>query len=405
MFDATQQSARRLPVGEFTAMLAILFATIAFSIDAMLPALPSIAAELSPDAVNNAQLVLSFFVLGMGVGTLFVGPISDAIGRKVTIAWGSALYIAGSVLAWRAGGLEALLVARFLQGLGASAPRVAGMALVRDLYAGRDMAHIMSFVMMVFMVVPALAPLIGQAIIASFGWRAIFLAYILFALVSLSWVSIRQAETLAPADRRPMTAKNLWSGLREVLSSSEVRLYTLVMSLGFGQMFALLSSIQPIFDTTYGMAASFPFWFAGIAAFSACSSYINSRFVMRVGMRRLATIAFGCSAVLSLVALGVIGTGLVGGMAAFAVFYIWAISVFFIGGLTFGNLNALAMQKMGHIAGMATSVITAISTVVAAFIAGPVGLAYNGTAVPAIIGAVVCSAVSFWLMKRSETAF
>lgn len=405
MFDAAQHPVRRLPVGEFTGMLALLFATIAFSIDAMLPALPAIAAELSPDAVNNAQLVLSFFVLGMGVGTLFVGPISDAIGRKVTIAIGSVLYVTGSALAWSSTGLEALLVARFLQGLGASAPRVAGMALVRDLYAGREMAQIMSFVMMVFMVVPALAPLIGQAIIGSFGWRAIFLAYILFSIVSLSWVSFRQAETLAPADRRPMTGANLWSGLKEVLSSSEVRVYILVMSLGFGQMFALLSSIQPIFDTTYGLAQSFPLWFAGIAAFSAVSSYVNSRFVMRVGMRRLATIAYGAEVVLALVALILIGTGMVSGMASFAVFYIWGTSVFFIAGLTFGNLNALAMQKLGHIAGMATSVITAISTVAAALIAGPVGLAYNGTAVPAILGAVVCSLLSFWLMKRSETAY
>lgn len=405
MFDATQQSVRRLPVGEFTAMLALLFATIAFSIDAMLPALPAIAAELSPDAVNNAQLVLSFFVLGMGVGTLFVGPISDAIGRKITIAWGFALYVVGSALAWYGAGLEFLLIARFLQGLGASAPRVVGMALVRDLYAGREMARIMSFVMMVFMVVPALAPLVGQLIIGSFGWRAIFLAYILFAFVSLSWVSFRQAETLTPADRRPMTAANLWSGLREVLSAAEVRVYILVMSLGFGQMFALLSSIQPIFDTTYGLGHSFPLWFAGIAAFSAISSFINSRFVMRVGMRKLAAIAYACATVLSLVAWVLIGTGMVSGMISFAVFYIWAVSVFFIAGLTFGNLNALAMQKLGHIAGMATSVITAISTVAAAFIAGPVGLAYNGTAVPAIIGAVVCSALSYWLMHWSEKRF
>ncbi|OYX45473.1 MAG: multidrug MFS transporter [Rhodobacterales bacterium 32-67-9] len=402
MFDATPQHVRRLPAGEFTAMLALLFATIAFSIDAMLPALPAISAELSPDAVNNAQLVLSLFVLGMGVGTLFVGPISDAIGRKITIAWGAALYVIGAALAWHSTGLEALLLARFLQGLGASTSRVVGMALVRDLYAGREMARIMSFVMMVFMVVPALAPLIGQAIIGNFGWRAIFLAYILFALVSLSWVSLRQAETLAPEDRRPLTAGNLWLGLKEVLSSAEVRVYILVMSLGFGQMFSLLSSIQQVFDTTYGMAQSFPLWFAGIAAFSASASFINSRLVMRVGMRRLATLAYAGSAVLSLVAVTLIGLHLVGGMASFAVFYIWGTSIFFIAGLTFGNLNALAMQKLGHIAGMATSVITAISTVVAALIAAPVGLAYDGTAVPVIIGALICSSTCYLLMHRSE---
>lgn len=405
MTDATLTPVRRLPVAEFTAMLALLFATIAFSIDAMLPALPSIAAELTPEAVNNAQLVLSAFVLGMGVGTLFVGPISDAVGRKATIAAGSALYVAGSVLSIYAGQLELLLLARLLQGFGASAPRVAGLALVRDLYAGREMARIMSFVMMVFMVVPALAPLVGATIIGAFGWRAIFVAYVLFAVVSLSWVMLRQAETLAPANRRRLTPANLRSAFREVLSLADVRVYILVMSLGFGQMFALLSTIQPIFDTTYGMAGSFPLWFAGIAAVSATASFINSRFVMRIGMRRLATLAYAGETALSLLALLLIGSGVVEGVASFAVFYVWGTSVFFIAGLTFGNLNALAMQKLGHIAGMATSVITAISTVAAALIAGPVGLAFDGTAVPAIIGVAACSLIAFWLMHRSERRF
>ena len=163
MSDAAVSSIRRLSPVEFTGMLALLFATLAFSIDAMLPALPEIGAELSPEALNRAQLVLSAFVLGMGVGTFFVGPISDAIGRKVTIAGGFALYIVASVTAHYAQSLELLLVARVIQGIGASAPRVAGVAMLRDLYAGREMARIMSFVMMVFMVVPALAPLNAPA--------------------------------------------------------------------------------------------------------------------------------------------------------------------------------------------------------------------------------------------------
>lgn len=402
MTDIFVAPLRRLPVAEFTAMLALLFATIAFSIDAMLPALPQIAAELSPGAVNRAQLVLSSFVFGLGIGTLFVGPISDAFGRKGTIAAGFALYVGASWMAHGTQSLELLLIARVLQGIGASAPRVAGMALVRDLYAGREMARIMSFVMMVFMVVPALAPLVGAAIIAGLGWRAIFLAYMLFAVVALAWVMIRQDETLAPEARRALTPANLWTAFREVVGSGEVRLYMLVMCLGYGQMFALLSSIQPIFGETYGRAGSFPLWFAGIAVMSASASFINSRFVMRLGMRRLATYAYGGAAVLSLAALLLIGAGLVTGTAAFVTFYLWGTGVFFISGLTYGNLNALAVQKLGHIAGMATSVITAVSTVVAALIAGPVGLAFDGTAVPAIIGAVICSAAAFALMRYSE---
>lgn len=402
MNDVSAAPVRRLPVAEFTAMLALLFATIAFSIDAMLPAFPEIAAELSPDAVNRAQLVLAAFILGLGVGTLFVGPISDAVGRKRTIAAGFALYVAGSLMAYSARSLELLLIARVLQGLGASAPRVASMALVRDLYAGREMARIMSFVMMVFMVVPAFAPLLGAGIIAGFGWRSIFLAYVLFAVVALAWVMIRQDETLAPESRRALTVANLRSAFREVVGSAPVRLYMLVMCLGYGQMFALLSSIQPIFGATYGRAESFPLWFAGIAVISASASFINGRYVMRLGMRRLATHAYGGAAVLSLIALLLIGAGLVTGTAAFVTFYLWGTGVFFISGLTYGNLNALAVQQLGHIAGMATSVITAVSTVAAALIAGPVGLAFDGTAVPAIIGAVICSTAAFALMRYSE---
>lgn len=393
---------RRLPLPEFTAMLAMLFATIAFSIDAMLPALPAIAAELSADAPNRAQLILSAFVMGMGVGTLFAGPLSDAFGRKPVIGGGLALYVAGAVLAHFAPDLKLLLLARMLQGLGAAGPRIAGVALSRDLYEGREMARVMSFVMMVFMVVPALAPLIGTAIIAAAGWRAVFLAFILFGAVAFTWMWFRQDETLAPPERRPLTGSLILGGLREVLADRDVRLYTAVMTLGFGQMMGLLSSIQQIFDITFDRAAQFPYWFALIAAFSATASFVNSRLVMRVGMRRLAAMAYLAQAVLSAVALLLFAGGT--RLNGFAEFFVWATSVFFIAGFTFGNLNALAMQRMGHLAGMATSVISAISTVLAVAIAAPVGLAFDGTPVPAMAAALLCSGAAFLLMLRASRA-
>ena len=206
----------------------MLFATIAFSIDAMLPALPVIAAELSPLATNRAQLILSAFVFGMGAGTLFAGPISDAIGRKPTIAGGMLLYIAGAVMAHYAGSLEVLLIARVIQGLGAAGPRIAGLALTRDLYEGREMARVMSFVMTVFMIVPAVAPAIGAGIIAFAGWRGVFLAFVIFGLVALTWVSVRQPETLAPAHRRPLSVGRAFvgmAGLCRLLCLGQQRLF------------------------------------------------------------------------------------------------------------------------------------------------------------------------------------
>jgi DHA1 family bicyclomycin/chloramphenicol resistance-like MFS transporter len=249
---------RRLPAGEFTVMIAMLFATVAFSIDAMLPALPEIAAELTPDAVNHAQLILTAFVLGMGAGTAIAGPISDATGRKPAIVGGFALYIAGAILAHYAPTIELLLAARVIQGLGAAGPRIVGLALVRDLYEGREMARVTSFAMTIFMIVPAVAPSVGAVIIGLAGWRAVFLAFVVFALIAAVWLGQRQPETLAPPRRRPLSGRNILSAAREVLANRDVRIYTVVMTLGFGQMFALLSSAQQIFDVTYGRARISP---------------------------------------------------------------------------------------------------------------------------------------------------
>jgi len=393
---------RRLPLPEFTAMLAMLFATVSFSMDSMLPSLSAIAVELTPDAVNRAQLIVPIFMAGLGIGTLFAGPISDAVGRKPTIAGGISLYVAGALLAYFANSLEALLIARFIQGLGAAGPRIAGIALARDLFAGSDMARVMSFVMMVFMIVPAVAPAIGAAIVAVTGWRTLFLAFILFGLTALTWLSVRQGETL-PADlRRPLSPAILGAGLREVLANREVRAYTLVMSFGFGQMMALLSSIQPIFTETFGRAREFPLWFAMIAGFSAATSFFNSRLVLRLGMRNMAAVVFGAQALLSLVMTGLFMGQIAAGALAFPLFFLWAASIFCMMALTFGNLNALAMQTMGHLAGMASSVISAVSTILAVAIAAPVGQLFDGTPRPVMLSAAICSCLAWALLRATR---
>lgn len=390
---------RRLGLPEFTAMLAILFATIAFSIDAMLPALPAISADLSPGNANRAQLILTAFVLGIGIGTLFAGPISDAVGRKATIAGGLALYTVGAGLAYIAPTLELLLAARLVQGLGAAAPRIVGVALVRDLYAGREMARVTSFVMMVFILVPAVAPMIGQAIIGQWGWRAVFLAFIVFGLVAASWIGLRQPETLPRERRRPLQPATLWTATREVLSDRDAVVCTAVLTLGFGQMFGLLSSIQQIFGDTFGRGEDFPLWFALLAVLSGGASILNARLVIRVGMRRLALWAYLAQTVLAAVMAGLWAVGALTGTAAFAAFFVWATSIFFMAGLTFGNLQAIALQNLGHIAGLAASVVTAGSTMGAVVIAAPIGLFFDGTPVPAMAGAAFCSAAGAFLMR------
>lgn len=389
----------RLSLPEFISMLAFLFATVAFSIDAMLPALPQIAAQLSPGDVNRAQLVLTSFMAGMGLGTLFAGPISDALGRKRAITLGFAIYIAATIAGLVAQSLELLLVARFVQGLGASAPRIVGLALVRDLYQGREMARITSFVMMVFILVPAMAPLLGAGFIRLAGWHGVFGAFLIFALIGMLWLNLRQPETLPPARRRPLRLSVLTASAREVLSDRQVMFCTLIMTLGFGQMFGLLSSAQQLFGEAYGKGAQFPLWFALMALLAGSGTVLNAVFVVRFGMRRIAKWAYAMQTCVSAAMLVLMLGDLLPEAAKFPVFFAWSVSLFFMAGVTFGNLNALALQRMGHIAGMAASIVAAISTLAAVAIAAPVGLLYDGTALPVIWAALICSGLAFYMMR------
>ncbi|MFT7058022.1 MAG: DHA1 family bicyclomycin/chloramphenicol resistance-like MFS transporter [Pseudorhodobacter sp.] len=390
---------KRLGQSEFIAMIAMLFATIAFSIDAMLPALPTIAQELTPGAPNNAQLILTSFVLGMGAGTLIAGPLSDSFGRRTIIAIGVMLYCAGAAAAYFAPSLEMVLAARVVQGLGAAGPRVVSLALVRDLYKGRDMARVISFAMMIFTLVPAIAPLAATGIISAFGWRSIFLAFILFSLSALTWVLIRQPETLPVAKRRPFRAAPLWAALKEVLSYRVIVTAIGVQALVFASLFGILSSIQPIFSEVFDRSVSFPLWFAFIAICAGLSSPTNAMLVGRFGMRTMITITLFAQVVMSLFMLGMSATQAWPEALILPAFIVWAIGVFAMTGLTLGNLNALALEPVGHISGMAASVTGSVATVLAVALAAPIGLAFNGTILP-LTGAVALMAIiGFAFMK------
>lgn len=400
----TDSAARPLPTTsppgrlEFVAMMAMLVATVAFSIDAMLPALPKIGAEFSPDAPNRAQLIIGAFVLGLGFGTFFVGPLADRFGRKPVILAGSLLYAGGALAAVYAPGLETLIAARVVQGIGASAARIVPLAIIRDMFSGREMARLMSFVMLVFTLVPAMAPMAGNAIIALSDWQGIFWAFILFAVISAGWMALRLPESLPLERRVPLNLSTLLLGLKEIFSIRLVRLAIAVKTLIFGMMFASISSIQQIMDVSFGRGDEFPYWFALIAVGAACSSFLNATLVMRLGMRKLIHTALAVQAVLTVIALSLILSGLPIEQG-FAVYFIWQMSVFFQIGLTMGNINALALEPLGHIAGLASSLKTGIATVFSVFLSVPIGLAFDGTPVPLMIGSLILVGAALWLMR------
>lgn len=391
---------------ELIALLAMLFATIAFSIDAMLPALPELTAALSPEAPNKVQLVVTMFMLGMGLGTFFTGPLSDTFGRKPIVLVGAVLYIAGALMATQAETLEVLLAARLLQGLGAAGPRVVAIAIVRDLYSGRAMAQIMSFVMMVFTLVPALAPSIGAVLIAAAGWHSVFYAFALFSAVGAIWFTLRLPETLPETHRRPFRLNALGAAIREMMAHPVVRLSILAQAFIFAMLIATISTIQPIYETALGRVDSFPLWFGLTAIIGASSSYLNARLVMRLGMRSLVTTMLWVQIAASAVATALIASG-VSGTGLFVVFIIWQLLLFYQMGMTIGNLNAIGMEPMGHIAGMAASIIGAVSTVIAVVLAVPVGLLFDGTPLPLVAGAflfAICAQLTMARLRRIEQA-
>ena len=251
--------------------------------------------------------------------------------------------------------------------------------------------------MMIFTIFPAIAPLIGAGIIALAGWRSIFLAFILFAIVYISWMYVRLPESLAVENRRPFRAKLLLDAVREMFSHPSVRLSIAVQSLCLAILFSMLSMVHPIYEVVFDREESFPYWFGAVAVVSASGSLVNAALVVRVGMRAMVTWSLGLQILMAgmMVAVGLIDMSV---DALFVFFLIWQAYVFFMAGTTMGNLNAIAMEPMGHIAGMAASTISGIATVIAAAIAAPIGLTFNGSILPLTLGIFCLSALAFLLM-------
>lgn len=388
---------------EFIALMAMMFAIVAFSIDAMLPAMPNIASDLNLPNPQNAPLVILIFVMGLGVGTLFMGPISDAYGRRPTVFVGLAIYLVGAALSWIAPTFELMLAARFLQGVGAAGPRIVSAAIVRDLFNGREMARILSFSLMLFLLAPALAPMIGALTMEIAHWRAIFGILFVFGLVLWVWFATRLKETHPIEARRPIRMKILCDSIREMFAHSIVRLAVIVQTLLMGVLFSILAMVQPIFEIVFDRADTFPYWFGALAIVSGVSSLLNASLVVRFGMRRLITVALAFQVIMSAVVLCLF---LQEASLGFWIYLLWQFGVLVQAGMTTANLNALAAEPMGHIAGTAASVMAATSTIGGALIGYQMGLLFDGTPRPLVAGVLVLVAISSILMqflRRAET--
>lgn len=387
-------------LGEFVVLMALLISLVALSIDAMLPALSEIGGELGVQRSNDSQLVVSGLLLGLAAGQLIYGPLSDSVGRKPAIYGGLVLFAIGCLLSIASWNFSAMLAGRFLQGLGAAGPRIVTIALVRDQYEGRAMARIMSLVMAVFIIVPAIAPALGQGVLLFAHWRMIFVILLLLALVAFIWFGLRQKETLAASLRRPLSLRGIAKGVLETLAERCALGYTLAAGLIFGAFVGYLNSAQQIFQELFALGEQFPLYFGALALAIGGASYLNARLVMRHGMRPLSWRALQVLSGLSLVYFGV--AYVAAGQPPLWTLMVWGISAFFCMGILFGNFNAMAMESMGHIAGVAAAVVGSLTTVISLILGTWIGQIYDGTVLPLVGGFTVLGVGALLVMHWTE---
>jgi len=385
---------------EFIALVALTTSLVAMSIDTMLPALGTMARDLGVRETNDRQLILTAFLAGLAVGQLLYGPISDSIGRKPALYSGIVLFVGAALICATTSNFSVLLAARAVQGLGAASARVVSVALVRDLHAGRAMARVMSFVSAIFILVPIIAPSVGQAVLLLANWRAIFWGFAVIALLDFLWLARRQPETLPPSRRAPLSPGPVVRAVAETFKNRITLGYMLASGIIFGAFINYLTTSQQIFQEQYQVGRWFPVCFGALAFSIGLASFTNGKLVMRYGMRRLSKWALCVDCVLAVAFLGVALQQQ--GHPPLPVFMGFMLLCFFCNGLLFGNYNARAMEPMGHIAGAAAAVVGSVSSLVSLALGTLFGRAYDGTIVPLVSGFAVLGIAALGVTEYAE---
>lgn len=377
---------------EFVILVSMMMSLMALSIDAMLPALPQIGSDLHVQNANDRQMVVSTIFLGVALGQFFFGPLSDKTGRKPAIYFGYSLYIFGALSSAFASSFPMMLFGRLLQGTGIAAPRAVLLALVRDLYKGRLMARVMSFVSTVLLLIPMIAPTLGQAILLQAGWRSIFFSFILMALITLIWFVLRMPETLSPEKRTPFSLQRIIATTFEIIKIRPAFGYTVSIGLISGAFLGYLNSAQQVFQEGYALGERFPLYFALIALSIGVASFLNAHLVLRFGMRFLVRGSLLLILGLAIVTLGI--ALMTSGQLPLWLVTAYLMSTFFCVGILFGNQNSLAMEPLGHLAGIGAAVVGSLSTLISIPLGTLIGRSYNGTVVPLITGIATLSGLA-----------
>ena len=370
--------ARREPSRlELRAFAGLSMASAAISIDLILPAFGKIRADLglAPDSAATAGLVTAIF-LGMAVGPIPVGLLADRFGRRWVLLASCAMFVGGALAAAAVPTLHLMLWARFVWGLGAAGLRVIAVATIRDRFADADMAKEMAFAMTIFVIVPVVAPALGAGLIKVMPWRGTFVVCAAFVALIALW-SLRLPETL-PADRRqPLQLRQVRIATMAIVRSRAALLYTLASVATFGAFSSYLATSERVVDEVFHRRSWFPFIFGAAAILMGAGSMAVGRNVQRIGLDRAirwSLIAYTAAAVaaysVSLAA---------GGHPSFWPFFVLLALVLVAHNVLFPNLNAAAMNPVGHVAGTAAAVYATVTTAAGAVVGAWLDNAFDGT--------------------------
>lgn len=380
---------------EFILLMACLMSIVALSIDTILPALNPIGLSVGTVNQNENQLLITMIFLGLGLGQLIFGPISDSFGRKPVVYIGFTVFMLASFLCIAAPNIEIMVIGRILQGIGLSASRSISIAMIRDRFEGDYMAKIMSFVVTIFILVPIIAPTLGKFLLDNYGWESIFYSQLLFGIVVLCWFWKRQPETLPLAYKKKFSMAIFINGSKEFIKYRSAVIFTLISGLATGSFMVFLSTSQHIFEVQYGLVDQFPYIFGALAFSVGVATFTNGTLVVRFGMKKLVTIF---SIVFSLTSLLYISIFYGETNPSISILILFLALQFFSVGFLFGNVRSLAMQPLGHIAGIGAAINGFISTIMAVPIATFIGSFVETTALPLFIGFAACGLGSLLLL-------
>ena len=400
LFSKTKQTHKMIKKStsqyEFIALMASLMSLVALAIDALLPAITDISASLHILDTQNNQLLITMIFLGLGFGQLISGPISDSFGRKPIIYVGFIVFVLASFICITAPNLEVMIVGRILQGIGLSAPRTISIAMVRDSFSGDYMAKIMSFIVVIFILIPVVAPAIGKLMLDAYGWKFIFYSQLIYGCFIMIWLWRRQPETLKKPNRIKFSLQLFIDGTKEFITFKEAVIYTFISGFITGSFMVYLSASQQIFQEQYLLVDEFPYIFAGLAISVGFATFLNGSFVMRFGMYKLVSIFL---IVFTLIPIVYMALFYQENQPSIEILLLFFSIQFFSIGFLFGNLRALAMQPVGHIAGVGAAINGFVSTIMAVPIATFIGQFVKTTTLPLFIGFFVCGLLSLLLLS------